>query len=60
MQADITNKTNGRIAMELDREAAQTLFASMVFVSKYHEGIQPLALIVEQNFEGTKVPEQRN
>jgi hypothetical protein len=60
MQVDITNKTNGRIAMELDREAAQALFASVAFASKYHEGIQPLALIVEQKFEIIEAPEPRN
>ena len=60
MQAAITNQTNGTITMMLDREAARALFASVVFASQYHEGIRPLALIVEKGFEVTEATEQRN
>jgi hypothetical protein len=47
MQASIMTQRDGSVAMQLDPEAAQAAFASIVFASYFHEDIVPLARIVE-------------
>jgi hypothetical protein len=47
MQASIMTQRDGSVAMQLDPEAAQAAFASIVFASRFHENIVPLARIVE-------------
>jgi hypothetical protein len=47
MQASIMTQRDGSVAMQLDPEAAQAAFASIVFASHFHEDIVPLARIVE-------------
>ena len=47
MQASIITQRDGSVAMQLDPEAAQAAFASIVFASHFHEDIVPLANIVE-------------
>jgi len=37
--------------MQLDPEAAQAAFASIVFASHFHEDIVPLARIVEEKLQ---------
>ena len=43
MQAVVETKQDGSVAIELDGEAAQAMIASIVFASQFHEGILPLA-----------------
>ncbi len=43
MQAVIETKQDGSVAIELDSEAARAMVASIVFASRFHEGIAPLA-----------------
>ena len=51
MQASIMTQQDGSVAMQLDPEAAQAAFASIVFASRFHEDIAPLAKIVEKGLE---------
>lgn len=46
MQAVIETRRDGTVAMELDGEAARAMVASVVFASRFHEGILPLAGLV--------------
>jgi hypothetical protein len=48
MQASVTFEPNGHVALHLDAEATRAVFASIVFASRFHQGIAPLAAIAEQ------------
>ena len=48
MQAFIETKTDGSVSMRLDAEAARAMFASVVFASRFHVDITPLARIAEE------------
>ena len=43
MQVVIETRRGGTVTMELDSEAARAMVASVVFASRFHEGIRPLA-----------------
>lgn len=51
MQISIMTQQNGNISLHLDREAARAAFASIVFASRFHEDIMPLARIVEEELK---------
>ncbi|MFP5234704.1 MAG: hypothetical protein ACLGSD_02280 [Acidobacteriota bacterium] len=51
MQAVIETKEDGSVALELDREATRAMIASIVFAARFHEGIAPLAAMVEASLE---------
>ncbi len=51
MQASIMTQQNGTISLLLDPEAAQAAFASIVFASRFHADIAPLARIVEERLK---------
>ena len=51
MQASITTQKNGTVVAVLDAEAAQVTFACVIFASRIHEEIVPLARIVEQQLQ---------
>ena len=57
MRALIETKTDGSVAMRLDAEAARTVFASVVFASRFHAGIAPLARIAQ---EGLRVQNRKS
>lgn len=42
MQAAIRNMRDGSVALKLDADAARAIFASVLFASRFHEGISPL------------------
>jgi hypothetical protein len=50
MQAVIETKQDGSVAIELDSEAARAMVASIVFASRFHEGIAPLAGMLKAGF----------
>ena len=52
MQASINTETDGTVSLRLDAEAAQAVFASLVFASRFHEGIAPLAVIAAERLHG--------
>lgn len=45
MQASIKTETDGMVILRLDTDAAQAVFASLVFASRFHEAITPLAMM---------------
>ena len=47
MQAVVETKQDGTVAIALDGEAARAMIASIVFASHFHEGIVPLAGILQ-------------
>lgn len=51
MRASIMNQQDGTIALHLDAEAARAAFASIVFASRFHEDITPLARIAEERLK---------
>ena len=60
MQAAIKKMTNGSIALKLDADAARAVFASVLFASRFHEGISPLARIAKEELErGSQKPVRR-
>lgn len=60
MDAHVTTQRNGTVLLRLDREAASATFASIVFASRYHEGIRGLEEIAKKALaEGAKPIDQR-
>ena len=53
MQASIKTEADGMVNWRLDPEAAQAVFASVVFASRFHEGIAPLAVMAAEKLHGT-------
>ena len=51
MQAMIEAKEDGSVALELDREATEAMIASIIFAAGFHEGIEPLATMVETSLQ---------
>jgi hypothetical protein len=49
MKAVMEIKRDGSVAIELDSEAARAMVASIVFASRFHEGITPLAGMLKAN-----------
>jgi hypothetical protein len=52
MQASIKTETDGMVSLRLDPEAAQAVFASVIFASRFHEGIAPLAVMAAERLQG--------
>lgn len=55
MQASIKAKLNGTVNLQLDAEAARAVFASVVFASRFHEGLAPLAMLAAERLYGDGV-----
>jgi hypothetical protein len=58
MQARVKRQPDGIILLRMDAEAARATFASIVFASRYHDGICDLEAIAKKALEETK-PECR-
>jgi hypothetical protein len=56
MQASIKTEADGMVSWQLDPEAAQAVFASVVFASRFHEGIAPLAVMAAERLHGDAQP----
>jgi hypothetical protein len=56
MQASIKTDADGMVNWRLDPEAAQAVFASVVFASRFHEGITPLAVMAAERLHGDEHP----
>ena len=56
MQASIKTDADGMVNWRLDPEAAQAVFASVVFASRFHEGITPLAVMAAKRLHGDEQP----
>ena len=48
MQASVTTQQDGTVLLRLDTEAARATFASVIFASRFHEGIRELEPIARQ------------
>ena len=51
MQASIKIKPNGSVALDLDIEAARTIFASVIFAARFHERIAPLVEVAKEGLQ---------
>lgn len=51
MQAQVKTRSDGTVLLWMDAEAAQATFASVVFASRFHEGIQPMAQVAKRALE---------
>lgn len=51
MQAQVQTQPDGTVLLRMDREAARATFASVVFASRYHDGIRDLQAIAKQALE---------
>jgi hypothetical protein len=56
MRASIKTEADGMVSWRLDPEAAQAVFASVVFASRFHEGIAPLAVMAAERLHGDAQP----
>jgi len=45
MQASIEIRSNGKVTLHLDEEAARAVFASVLFAAQFHERIAPLTKV---------------
>jgi hypothetical protein len=52
MQASIKTEKNGSVALQLDVEAARVVFASVLFASRFHEGVVPLVQVAKEGLRG--------
>jgi hypothetical protein len=48
MQVSIKTKRDGSVALQIDTEAARAMFASVLFASRFHDAIAPLAKFAEE------------
>ena len=51
MQASIKRKPDGSLALDLDIEAARTIFASVIFAARFDERIAPLVEIAKEGLQ---------
>jgi len=51
MQASIKMKVDGSVALDLDIEAARTIFASVIFAARFHERIAPLVEVAKEGLQ---------
>jgi len=51
MRAKIVSQSNKRVSLQMDAEAARAVFASIVFASRFHEGIAPLSDIAQRGLD---------
>jgi len=51
MQASIKMKPDGSVALDLDIEAARTMFASVIFAARFHERIAPLVEVAKEGLQ---------
>jgi hypothetical protein len=54
MHASIETRPNGSVDMYLDYEAARAVFASILFASRFHEGVASLAQVAEEGLRSAK------
>ena len=45
MRASVRTRRDGSVSLSLDSEAAHAVFASVLFASRFHEAIAPLASV---------------
>jgi hypothetical protein len=58
MKASIISQSDGRISLQMAAEAARAVFASIVFASRFHQGVAPLADIAERGLDAGRGNQQ--
>ena len=56
MQVSIKTGRDGSVDLRLDTEAARAMFASVLFASRFHDGIAPLAKVAEEGLGSDRRP----
>lgn len=51
MRATLQTHNDGTLVIRVDKEAAQVVFASILFASQFHDGIAPLVEIARQGID---------
>ena len=51
MRASIKKKPDGSVVLDLDIEAARTIFASVIFAARFHERIAPLVEVAKEGLQ---------
>ena len=51
MQTSIKMKPDGSVALDLDIEAARTIFASVIFAARFHERIAPMVEVAKAGLQ---------
>ncbi|SNS40340.1 hypothetical protein SAMN05421770_101829 [Granulicella rosea] len=59
MHAEIEASNDGSVAMRLDGEAAQAVLASVMFASRFHKAILPIARSMESWLQGDNGEKKR-
>ena len=59
MQASIKTKRDGSVVLQVDTEAARAMFVSVVFASRFHHAIAPLAEFAEEGLRIDRHPTVR-
>jgi len=59
MQARVKTQPDGTVLLRMDAEAARATFASVLFASRYHEGICDLKAIAKRALDRNTRPESR-
>jgi hypothetical protein len=61
MRASIKTHNDGTVALNLDTEAAQAVFASVVFAARFHQEFALLAKVAEEGLRrGKSVADRGN
>lgn len=59
MQPLIETRRDGSVDVHFDIEAARAVFASVVFASRFHEALTPIARIAEEGLRDTALRSMR-
>lgn len=59
MQADVKTERDGTVLLRMDQEAAHATFASVIFASRYHEGIRRLEEVAKKALESETTSRDR-
>ena len=54
MQASIEARRDGSVDVHLDLEAAQAVFVSVLFASRFHEGFASIGQVAEEGLRGAE------
>ncbi len=61
MRAEVKAARDGTVLLRMDAEAARATFASVLFASRFHDGIRALEDVAKRALESeTKSPDRRD
>lgn len=59
MRAQVTTRRDGTVLLRMDQEAAHATFVSVIFASRYHEGIRGLEEVAKRALESEQTSGDR-